>query len=83
MTRIQFGSGQLLNFHPWHSHQHMQIVEAPASSASSGASPGGGGGGGSGGRLAGGVDVYLPKMYSPLLGTEAFKTRLLHGWQQA
>ena len=71
MSAVHFGRGSLLNFHPWHSHQHVQIVEAPSPAA-----------GGGGGRLAGGADVYLPKMYSPLLGTEAFKERLLRGWQQ-
>ena len=67
MSTISFGAGRFLGFHPWHSHQHVQVVEAPAGQGA--------------GRFAGGVDVYLPKMYSPLLGTAEFKARLLHGWQ--
>ena len=67
MARIRFCKGTLLGFHPWHSHQHVQIVEAPTEPGAK--------------RLAGGVDVYLPMDFSPLLGTDAFKKQLLCGWQ--
>jgi len=30
MSKIAFGKGSFLGFHPWHSHQHLQVVEASA-----------------------------------------------------
>lgn len=71
VTKILFGKGALVGFHPWHSHNHLVFYEAPAEP---GSKPGSG-------RFASGVDVYLPKMYSPLLGTEQFKKKLLYGWR--
>lgn len=79
MTQINFGAGEPIAYAPWHSHQHLHIVASPpppsppaakASKASKGS-----------GRLADGVDVYLPKEYSPLLGTPEFKQKLLYGWR--
>lgn len=63
MAKVRFGKGRVLGYHPWHSHQHVVVVAAPSEAASP--------------HLAGGVDIYLPQMYSPLLGTEAFKEKLL------
>ena len=63
IAQIRFGAGALIGFQPWHSHQHMQIVACPGDGPRS--------------RLAGGVDIYLPKMYSPLLGTPEFKQKLM------
>lgn len=75
-AQISFGAGPPIGYQPWHSHQHLHIVAAPeppveASSWSSKKRQ----------RLAGGVDVYLPKDFSPLLGTPAFKQKLLYGWR--
>ena len=75
MAAVRFGPAALLGFHPWHSHQHVHIVAAPADPPNQKRV------GGAAARLAGGVDIYLPKSYSPLLGSEAFKARLLRGWQ--
>ena len=69
MAKVRFGKGRVLGYHPWHSHQHVVVVAAPAEDASA--------------RLAGGVDIYLPQMYSPLLGTDAFKEKLLRCAQKA
>ena len=62
-SQVSFGAGKLLGYQPWHSHQHLQVVACPGDGPRS--------------RLAGGVDVYLPVMYSPLLGTPEFKKKLL------
>ena len=70
--RISFGGGECIGFQPWHSHQHLHIVAAPDEPLSPSSKR-------ARGRLGGGVDVYLPKMYSPLLGTADFKQRLLDG----
>ena len=69
MAEVRFGKGRVLGYHPWHSHQHVVVVAAPAEAASV--------------RLAGGVDIYLPQMYSALLGTDAFKEKLLRCTQKA
>ena len=68
LAKLTFGAGPAIGFQPWHSHQHVQIVAAPEPP-------------GAKQRLAGGVDVYLPKDYSPRLGTPEFKQKLLFGWR--
>ena len=68
MAHLAFGAGECIGYHPWHSHQHVQIVAAPRKKAD--------------GSRNTGVDVYLPMAYSPLLGTAAeFKADLLYGWR--
>ena len=67
MAHLAFGAGECIGYHPWHSHQHVQIVAAPRKKPD--------------GSRNTGVDVYLPMAYSPLLGTAEFKADLLYGWR--
>eukprot|EP00966_Prymnesium_polylepis_P255874 5911367-Prymnesium_polylepis.1 len=79
IEKVRFGPGALVGLHPWHSHAHVHILAAPEPRALDGAAkeatvarP----------RLAGGVDLYVPKSLSPELGTPRFKERLLRGWRR-
>lgn len=71
-AKICFGAGPPIGYQPWHSQHHLQIVAAADAPEANWTQ-----------RHAAGVDVYLPKMYSPLLGTPEFKQKLLHEWRSS